>query len=95
MYLIFKDLRPELAKEKTNEQNLIDNFLNLNKPKLKPYSKIINIINQIQSNEFNEILLYFFEEQCQSYFSTIIKDHKNIFNSDRIRSYSYSNNIHI
>ena len=82
LYLIFKDLRPELAKEKSEQNNLLDNFLNLNKPKLQPFSKIINICNKIQSNEFNEILLFFFEEQCQVYFSTIIRNHKNNFTSD-------------
>ena len=53
--------------------------MNLNQ--LKKFENIINICNNIQSNEFNELLLFFYEEKCQSYFSTILNNNKNEFNS--------------
>ena len=52
--------------------------MNFNQSKFK---NIINICESIQSNEFNEVLLFFFEGQCQSYFSNIIKKNNNEFSS--------------
>ena len=44
--------------------------------KLIKYKKLIEIYNKINSDEFNELLLYFFETQCQSYFEEILKINK-------------------
>ena len=74
-----KDLKPEVFKNKRNEreETYINNFMNLTEnKKLKKYEKLINIYNSIKSDEFNEILLYFLENQCHSYFISIF----NIYN---------------
>ena len=77
LYLVLKDLKPEIPK---NKSQLIPNFLNISK--MKNFKNIINIINNIHSNEFNELLLFFLEERCQSYFSDIIKKNNNELNSN-------------
>ena len=51
--------------------------MDLENKKMEKYKNIINICNNIDSPEFNEILLFFFESQCQSYFLTILKKYKN------------------
>ena len=79
---IIKPIVFDKNNEKIKKTILVDNFLNL---KISNYLKIqnlINIINKINSNEFNEILLFFFEQQCQSYFMTILKNNKNIYNQN-------------
>ena len=47
---------------------------------MKKYQNLIKIYNNIKSDEFNEILLYLFESQCQSYFSQILAKYKNEYN---------------
>ena len=71
-----KIVKPEAFNEKNpkTEEELIKNFMNLSEnKKLEKYKKLIEIFNKIESQEFNELLLYFFEGQCQSYFETILK----------------------
>ena len=80
LYLILKDLKPEVLTKKTDKETLIKNFMNLEQ--LGKFKNIINICNNIRSNEFNELLLFFYEEQCQTYFSTILKNNNNEFTSD-------------
>ena len=75
-----KQLKPEIFNEKNKEKEpenvLIKNFMNLEQnKKLLKYKKLIEIYNKIDSPEFNELLLYFFETQCQSYFEEILKNH--------------------
>ena len=77
-----KDLKPEVFNEKSkkkenSEESLVKNFMDLENKKMEKYKNIINICNNIDSPEFNEILLFFFESQCQSYFLTILKKYKN------------------
>ena len=77
-----KDLKPEVfneksKKEENSEESLIKNFMNLDSKKNAKYKNLINIINNINSPEFNEILLYFLENQCQSYFLTILNKYNN------------------
>ena len=75
-----KPLRPEVFYEKNREKEpedtLIKNFMNLDNKKLVKYKKLLEIYNKIDSEEFNELLLYFFESQCQSYFEEILKNNK-------------------
>ena len=76
-----KQLKPEVFDEKNKEKEpenvFIKNFMNLEEnKKLLKYKKLIEIYNKIDSTEFNELLLYFFESQCQSYFEEILKKNK-------------------
>ena len=73
-----KDIKPETKKKEIKEETYIKNFLNMeNNEKLKKYKNIIKICNELDSPEFNEILLYFFEVQCQSYFLAILNKFNN------------------
>ena len=78
-----KDIKPEVVskkKTKTEEEVIkecVNNFMNLDTDKLKKYKSLIDICSKIYSPEFSEILLYFLEGQCQSYFSNILQKHKN------------------
>ena len=70
---------PRKREKKTLEEicfEYTDNFLNLNIKKLIRYENLIKIIENINIQEFNRILLDFFEEKCQSYFISILKDNK-------------------
>ncbi len=76
-----KPLKPEVYneanKEREPEELLIKNFMNLDEnKKLEKYKKLLEIYNKYDSEEFNELLLYFFEIQCQSYFEDILKKNK-------------------
>ena len=87
---ILKDVKPELLKKKQKDkkydeekekEKLIKNFLNINNNKnLKVFKSLINKCNSINSAELNEILLYFFEGQCQSYFTAILEKFDNKYN---------------
>ena len=77
-----KDLRPEVYNEKNKKKEspdtLLKNFMNIKEnKKLSKYENLIKIYNSINSEVFNEILLYFLEVQCQSYFSEILSKNKN------------------
>ena len=82
-----KDIKPEAPKgkqknkkydEEKEKEELINNFLDIDKNKhLGAYKNLINKCNNINSPEFNEILLYFFEGQCQSYFTKILEKFHN------------------
>ena len=76
-----KLLKPEVFNEKNKEKEpenlLIKNFMNLDEnKKIEKYKKLIEIYNKIDSPEFNELLLFFSESQCQSYFEEILKNNK-------------------
>ena len=82
LYETLKDLRPEVYNKnnmlKKSTDVLLNNFMNLTEnKKMTKYQNLIKIYNSIASEEFNEILLYFFEGQCQSYFSEILLKYKN------------------
>ena len=77
-----KDMTPGIPeiynKERDSEENLLRNFLNIdNNKKLYKYKELYKFLNTINSVKFNEILLYIFELQCQSYFKGILKMHNN------------------
>ena len=75
-----KILQPETLKENSRKETLssyISNFMNLESEKFDKIKNIINICNKINSPEFNEILLYFFEGLCQNYFFTLLKKYNN------------------
>ena len=79
-----KDLKPEVYNEKNKKKEgpdvYIKNFMNLtDNAELAKYANLIKIYNNIKSEEFNEILLFFLEGQCQSYFTSILKKNKNEF----------------
>ena len=64
-------------KKDSKEDKLINNFMDLESPKLGKVKNLINTCNGVNLPEFNEILLYFLEGQCQSYFLSILKKNKN------------------
>ena len=76
-----KDLKPEIydekAKKKESQEQLVQNFMNFDIKKLAKFKNLINVCNSIQSEQFNELLLFFFEGQCQSYFATILQNNNN------------------
>ena len=74
IYETLKEVKPEILNEKKkNSETLIKNFMNLdNKKKIIKYKNIYEFYNR-NPKEFNEILLYIFETQCQSYFNLILK----------------------
>ena len=77
-----KDMTPGIldiySKERDNEENLLRNFLNIdNNRNLYKYKELYKFLNTINNTRFNEILLYIFELQCQSYFKGILKMHNN------------------
>ena len=81
-----KGIKPEVFKnkkeKKETEQTYINNFMNTESKQFKKYDNLIKIYNSIISEEFNEILLYFFENQCQSYFQTILNNYKNNYTGE-------------
>ena len=82
-----KDIKPEVPSKKGKkseeeiDKDCINNFMNLNIDKLKKFRAVIDICKNIKTPEFSEILLYFFEGQCQSYFTTILQKHKNKYDA--------------
>ena len=75
---ILKDMKPELLNEKNKEEILINNFMNLkDNKKLAKIKDIIDIYNNINSNEFKELLLFTFENQSQAYFISILSNNNN------------------
>ena len=78
---ILKFLKPESQNdENVKKEELIKNFMNLDDNKFQKYKNLIKILNNINSPEFNEILLYFFEGQCQIYFQEILDKNKQEYN---------------
>ena len=75
-----KDMKPEVFNGTVEKTVLINNFMNLeDNQKLFKYKNLINQYNSINSKEFNELLLFTFENQCQSYFISILKNNNNIY----------------
>ena len=77
-----KDIKPQVYNEiKKNPKIIklfINNFLNLKEnKKLSKYQNLIKIFNSLDSVEFNELLLFFLEELCQSYFNSILNKYNN------------------
>ena len=78
---LLKELKPEVYvpenKEKEPKDLLLSNFMNLQIKKFIRLKNLFEIIMKINTPEFNEILLYFFEEQCQTYFLKILENNEN------------------
>ena len=83
-----KDMKPEIPdrnnRDRDNEDTLLRNFLNIeNNRNLYKYKELYKFINTLNSVQLNEILLYLFEIQCQSYFKGILKlnnnEYKNLY----------------
>ena len=74
-----KDIKPEIiTKKKEKEETFINNFMNItDNKKVEKLKNLINTCNKINSPQFNEVLLYFFETQCQSYFLSILNKYEN------------------
>ena len=86
---IMKEFKPEIYIEEIeeNEDIIINNFLNINEnKKLIKYKNLIDFFNSINSIEFNELLLYFFENQCQCYFSNILNYYNNQYSENSCQS---------
>ena len=80
-----KELKPKLDIEGNNEDNnlFIDNYLILNNnSNLIKYKNLYDFFNSLDSMEFNELLLYFFENQCQTYFSNILILYNNQYSKE-------------
>ena len=77
---ILKFVKPELPTQRIGQEALLRSFLNFEDNKYAKYKNLIQIINNIKIPEFNEILLYFFEGQCQLYFQTILNNNNNEYN---------------
>ena len=80
---VLKEIKPKYYDDKNgkiNKETLINNFMDFNNKKYEKMKNLFNILNNIKSPEFNEILLFFFEGQCQSYFQTILNNHKKEYN---------------
>ena len=72
--------RMNINGNENDEKNLVNNFLNLNGYKeLIKYRNLFEYFNSIESTEFKELLIYFFETQCQSYFYEILSFYNNEF----------------
>ena len=59
---------------------LIDNFMSLEN--IEKYKNLYKIYNNNSSKEFNEIILYILENQCQSYFTSILNKHNNEYTEE-------------
>ena len=84
---ILKNMKPELLLEnnKNNDKKemLIKNFLNLvGNKKYERFKSLFNLIDNLDSKELNEILLFIFENQCQSYFTSILENYNNIYTKE-------------
>ena len=77
--LIFGQIKPEMSDLNNNNNNLIQNFMNFENNILKKYKGIIKLCNELNSKILNEVLLHFFEGQCQLYFNKILNKYKNIY----------------
>ena len=80
-----KNFKPEIISNKANNdiQNLLlNNFMNIDCRKFEKIKNIVNICNQINSEEFYQILSYFFEGSCQSYFFDILKKYNNKYTEE-------------
>ena len=87
--ITLKDIKPEIfrGRRNENEESFINSFMNISEnKKLKKYEKLIDIYNNIDSKEFNEILLYFLENQCHSYFASILNIYNNQYTNDSCKA---------
>ena len=76
-----KDMRPL--------QNDDDAFLEIKgNPILNKYKKLYQIYNNINSLEFNELLLFTFENQCQSYFQEILSRNNGEYNKKSCKGFN-------
>ena len=66
--------------KKKSKDKLIEIFIDIKNIKFEKIHNLLIILNEIDSKEFNEVLLYFFEGLCQNYFFSILKKHKNEYN---------------
>ena len=81
-----KDMRPL--------QNDDDAFLEIKgNPKLNKYKKLYQIYNNINSLEFNELLLFTFENQCQSYFQEILSRNNGEYNKKSCKEILLENSL--
>ena len=79
VFYTLKEMKPELLNEKKKDsEKLVEKFMNFdNNKKVKKYKNIYKIYDNNKIEVFNEILLYIFEIQCQSYFNLILKHNNN------------------
>ena len=83
---ILREIKPELFNPKINKSKemLINNFMNLEGK--KNYEKCKSILDIYNNNknikELNEILLYILENQCWSYFYSILNNHNNQYTEE-------------
>ena len=80
---MLKIIKPEVYDEKKGkEETFINNFLNFENKKYEKLENLIKILNNINSEEFNELLLFLFELQCQSYFQIILDGFENEYSKN-------------
>ena len=74
---ILNDMKPQLPTKRKPSDVLLNEFMNLENIKYNKLNNFIKICNEIYSPVFNEVLLYFFEGQSQSYFLEILNKYDN------------------
>ena len=74
--LFLSGMKPEKYNpKKYNKNALVNNFMNLEKKNIS--SELISICNEMDNPILNEVILHFFEGQCQSYFLEILEKNHN------------------
>ena len=84
-----KDMRPIITKNNDDDLflNTEDNTI------LNNYKKLFNIYNNIKSLEFDELLLFTFENQSQSYFQDIINENNGEINKKTCKEILLDNSL--
>ena len=77
--LILTNMKPKefILDNENDEKVLLQDFLNPESKQLNKFMKLISLCDNNNSNVFNEVLLFFFEGQCQTYFTQILNENKN------------------
>ena len=83
-----KEMRPQIKQEKNYDFLNIKENLTLNK-----YEKLYNIYNNIKSLEFDELLLFTFENQMQSYFKEILDNNNGIYDQKSCKEIILENSL--
>ena len=77
--ITLSEMKPKVLKSNLSSDDLLNDFMVLKIKKAEKFKNIIKYYNEIDSPIFNEVLLYFFEDQCHCYFSEILNNYKNEF----------------
>ena len=88
LFETLKDMKPIISKKED------DTFLEIKgNPILNKYNKLYEIYNNLNSLEFDEILLFTFENQCQSYFQEILNTNNGEYNKKSCKEILLENSL--